>query len=335
MNAQLIKTSVLALTACLSALSSGAQNEARPWVAELNINAGFSNQSTTVYTMGELYPVVINSQSPDVKYSAAGTFGFTGQVGYFFGRQRKFGIGAGLSYFSDKGNLRADKFHVEYQATDFKNDVFRQLITGNGSVKEEVNFSTLGIPVVAKFRHGFAKKWIFNADAGIVYNVYNRHTGSSEASFDYEAVYKFVQTGSGIGAVYDPAPIPGEVNWLITKAHYEAKNPDGNAESYFTAREAEGYTVGLNKKSTYSGTRSYKSASVGFIIQPSIGVMLTDKLALNLGLYCMAQTFKNDLSGENILVDNKRNLSSLSAMVQKNTMAFYGCNVGIRLHFGK
>src|SRR5690606_18351099 len=140
-----------------------------------------------------------------------------GQLGYFFGSNRNFGLGVGLMYFSRSGNIRMNTFHMEYKATDFKNDVFRQVITATVPIEEQLEFTSISVPLVLKFQERFAKKWAFTADVGVVYNVQNKYTYSSGGSFDYEAVYKFVQSGNSLTSVYDQSPKPGKTNWLITK----------------------------------------------------------------------------------------------------------------------
>lgn len=334
-----MKNIFLLLATFFLSLSSRAQNKNRytnmsPWLVEVNLNAGVMEQQLSTSDLGNYYPRAVNKQMSMLAFADGKSTSFNGKIGYYFDKERRFGIAAGLMYCSGSGNLNMNSLHVEYMAVDFKNEVFRQVITTTQPIKEVIKFTALSVPLVAMYRYQFAKKWTFTVDAGIVYNLHNKYSYNSNAGFDYEAIYKFQQSGSGVTAVYDESPVPGEQNWLITKAHYKANNPDGNIDAYFEEQAAKGYTVGLDKSSSASGDFSYKTGSLGFILQPAVCFSLTEKLALNFGLYYRYQNFENDQNSAYQLVDNKGNLNTMMGMVQTNrTLAYGGC-LGLRFYFG-
>jgi len=335
-----MKKDMLILAASLFVLSPIAKAQdnngvSSAWFIEANANTGVVDQSFKMYDMADFYSMPVNMKTSGLTFNNGSTSGFNGQVGYFFGKERHFGVGLGLMYFSRSGNIQSSVFHVEYKATDFKNDVFRQVITAKEPIVETLEFTSMSIPLVAKFQHRFAKRWGVTVDAGIIYNVQNNYTYTSNASFDYEAIYKFEQSGSSVTAVYDESSMPGDENWLITKAHYESKNPDGNVEAYFNSMAADGYTVALDKKSTQTGEFSYKTGALGFIVQPAVSFMVSNQLALNLGLYYMSQTFKNDKASDYQLVNNEGELSTMLGAVETNKTVSYGGTLGLRFYFGK
>lgn len=336
-----MKKTFLTLAASLLVLSSMATDKKDysskfpAWFIEVNMNTGALDQRYTMYDFAQHYPTPVNNEVGNVTFSNGKTFGVNGQVGYFFGQQRHFGIGAGLMYFSRSGHTRLSSFHTEYKATDYKNDVFRQLITAKQPIIEKLDFTSISVPLVIKFQHKIGKRWAITADAGVVYNIQNKYTYNTTATFDYEAIYKFVQSGNSVTAVYDASPVPGKENWLITKAAFNDKNPDGDVNAYFEAQAATGYSVGLNKSTSQTGSFSYKTGALGFIVQPAVSFMATDKLALDLGVYYMSQTFSNDEDKNYQLADNKGTLNTILEAVKTNTTTSYGCTFGLRLYFGK
>ena len=167
------------------------------WCIDGNITGGFLMQNITTGNMAANYANALNANIADVDYKEGVSMGIDLQVGYFFGPKRNFGIGAGLMYMNQQGDLTIDHFHVEYRSIDYYGNTFRQVLTSNGKIKESINTSSLNIPVVFKYKTAFTHKIGFTADAGLLFNVLEQNNYTAHASFDYEAIYKYTG-GEGV-----------------------------------------------------------------------------------------------------------------------------------------
>jgi hypothetical protein len=207
------------------------------WVVDINLVGGVLTQDlTTTQTIGN-YPNSIASVSNTgkLKFDNGTSFGFDAQVGYFFGRGRNIGIGTGFMYLHQEGNIKLDQFHVEYQSTDVHGNTFRQLVTATGESTEKLSVTNLNIPLVLKYKNRFSKHWGFTADAGALFNVQLRNEYSTNASFNYEAIYRLTGSPDNPTAVYDNSPIPATTgDILYTKAEHDRINPGENLADYFS-----------------------------------------------------------------------------------------------------
>ena len=100
-------------------------------------------------------------------------------------------------------------------------DIFRQLISSNGPITENVKSTSLSIPILAKFKHQFSKEWGLFAEAGPMFSIMSTNKTTTNATFDYEAIYQFSAEGQG---VYDPNSTPDKHDWLVTKAAFNFNN---------------------------------------------------------------------------------------------------------------
>ena len=306
------------------------------WVIDANLMGGLSTQTfTTASTMGN-YPNALNMNTGQLKYTNGTSYGGDAQLGFFFGKMRHFGIGAGFMYMGQHGDANLNNYHVEYQATDGNGNIYRQVVNGN-NIQETVNSTNLNIPLVLKYKTRFSKHWGFSTDAGALINVQMKNAYSTNASFNYEAIYKLEQTGDGgTVSVYDNSPVASANDWFVTKAEFLQNNPNGNYQNYVNTERAAGINVGEGiTPDNRKGNTSYTAGSIGLLVQPSINYYLSDYVALNLGVYYMVQPFKNNAQSNYTLTDGLGTYSSVLNSVTASTNQAYGIDIGARFFFRK
>ncbi len=339
-----MKNFILPLIAAGGVLSAAAQttktdylrdSSLSRWVIDVNLLGGMSSQMYTSANSTINYLNAVNANTGELKFKNGWAYGADAQLGFFFGKKRHFGIGAGFMYMGQQGDAVLDKYHVEYQSKDAMGSTFRQVITGN-NLKENVKITNLNIPVMLKYKNRFSKRWGFATDLGALVNVQMKNSYTTNANFDYEAIYRLVPGEGGTTvAVYDGAPTPSVNDWLITKAEYLKYNPNGNMNQYFNDKRALGFRVGLNEPVAASkGTVSYKNPSVGVMVKPSFNYFLSDNVALDFGLFYMYQPFKNDAQTNYRLVGGESNYSSSLNNVTDVSNHVYGLNIGARFFLG-
>lgn len=308
------------------------------WVVDINIMGGLLNQNlSSAYTGANYTNTVPGLYNPGkLKFTTGTTFGFDAQLGYFFGHTCNWGIGTGFMYLSQHGTAKLTDFHTEYQATDAAGQVYRQVISG-AKVEEALNITNLNIPLVAKYKGRFSRKWGFTADAGLLFNLQLTNSYKTDASFNYEAIIQQSQTPTGTPWVYDNATTPAANDFLITQSHYLSEHPGGNVKAYFEQQRNAGYNVGLGVKPTNTtGSVSYTSGSIGLLLQPSFSYYVSDNVALNFGLFYIYQTFKHDATpGYRLATESMGSYTSVLNNVTKSENHAYGLNVGMRFLFGK
>lgn len=305
------------------------------WVIDVNLMGGLLNQNLDVPNTTGNYLNAINSNISKPEFINGMTYGADVQLGVFFGPKRHFGIGTGLLYFYQMGDLDLAKFKVEYQATDYRNDVYRQVISTSKGAKEAITISNFNIPLLLKYKTKFSKRWGFTVDAGVLFNVQNTHSYNSDASFDYEAIYKYEPTETGVRAVYDNSPIPSSTSILFTKAHAGMSHSDAQLVEYFNGLRAMGYNVGLNvKPTTNSGDVSFTTGSIGYLVRPAMSLYLNDNVALNFGVFYAYQKFSQEANSSYMFTNSPGDYTSALKSVKSSDNHSYGLNAGIRFLFG-
>lgn len=306
------------------------------WVIDVNGLAGMMTQDITTANSVSGYTNGMNLNTGKLKFDNGTSFGFDAQLGYFFGRKNHWGIGAGFMYLSQKGDLKLDGYHVEYQATDASGRIYRQLVTGN-DLKESITSTNMNIPILLKYKARFSKHWGFTADGGALINLQMKNMYKTSANFNYEAIYKPVVNGDGgVTYVYDNSPTYSPTSEVITTQYYLAHNPNGSAADFINRYRSAGYNVGLGiPGNNTQGSVSYTTGSIGFMLQPSMSYYISDNFAINLGLYYMYQSFKNaNLPNYRLASTNGDYSSSLNNVTSSNVQS-YGINLGVRVLFGK
>ncbi len=315
------------------------------WVIDVNALGGVLTQDIQTHDLMSHYNNVISgasnySDGGKLKFSNGMSYGFDAQLGFFFGHKRHFGIGAGFMYLHQQGDLATSyPLHIEYQATDARNDVYRQIISSNGTLQESVKITNMNIPVVLKYKKRFSKRWGFTADAGALFNVQikNAYT-SGNTTFDYEAIYNYTYDANGkvSHTNYDNSPVPAANDVLLTKGGFNTGTKYATVGDWFNALRSNGYNVGLGvTPNNPSGNVSYKKGSVGLLLQPSLNFYCSDNFALNLGVYYIYQPFMNDANTAYQVTNKAGDYSSVLNNVKSNNFQSYGVNAGIRFLFGK
>ena len=295
---------------------------------DLNFKGGWLSEGLSTIDLSQNYANNVNSNIGSIGFANGHSYGADLQLGYFFGKRRHWGLGAGIMYFYQTGDLSLNQFHIEYKAYDVNNDVYRQLLTANNPIKEKLTINSFSIPLVLKYKKQFSPHWGFTADMGLLFNLSMKNSYNTNASFDYEAIYKFVNGKP----VYDAAVNPDGTDWLITKAKYTAANSTGSLEDYFNATRAQGYNVGLNVKPNSSKGSVTYNGTIGLMFQPSLTYRINDYLFFNLGAYGIMQIYDNSNNNNNYrLTDNVGNYNSLTNAVSTSYNFSYGINIGLRL----
>ena len=306
------------------------------WVADVNLFGGGFKQNMTIANTTHDYLNGVNLNIGKPVFKKGATFGSDAQLGYFLGQKRHWGIGTGLTYMRQWGNINMGNFHVEYQSTDYEGDIFRQLVSAN-NFTERIKVDNFNIPLVLKYRNRFSKHWGVAADAGILFNVGVKNQYITSALFNYEAIYAFTHNSEGsLISVYDNLPTPLSTDWLITQSHFIKNNQDGSVQDYFNSLRTQGYNVGLGiKPKSTTGSVSYASGSVGFLFQPLFNYFLSDKVALNFGGYYLYQPFNNSVSEGYMLTNKIGDYNSVVKTISHTDNYSYGLNVGVRFFLGK
>ncbi len=305
-------------------------------VLDVNLLGGVYNQQMDMAVTTPNYLNGININPGTVGFKKGGALGGDIQLGVFFGKSKNFGLGTGLLYIREWGAVTLDNFHAEYQSVDNNGFIFRQVVSSN-NFNEKIQIDNFNIPLVLKFKNRFSKHWGITADAGVLFNLQMKNNYTTNAAFDYEAIYRFVTNDDGtVTPVYDNNIIPDNADFLITKNHYSKNNPSGNVEDYFNEKRAAGYNVGLGvQPDKKKGATTYTASSVGFIFQPSVNYFLSDRVALNVGGYFLYQPFKNDAAGNYTVTGKPGEYNSIMNAANDIQTQSYGGNLGLRFFLGK
>ena len=311
---------------------------AQKYVVDLDFPVGVLLQTPTS-SIPANYNNVAYSDISKLKMSTGMTYGADLEFGYFFGLMNKFGIGAGIQYLQQTSDAQLGNFRVDYEATDSKGNLYRQILSSENGIKEKLTTTSINIPVVLKYKTRFTTKIGLSIDAGILYNIEQQNKWKTDATFDYEAAYAFSPgTGPGKGSptLYDNNVTPLTTDWLVTKEMYARTISEGTVPGVFDSLRKRGYNVALGTKpTTNNGTISYTTGSIGFIIRPAINVRLTQRLHLKLGAFYTYQSFNNKTISNYKLTDNMgSSYSSLLNTVSTSVNSTMGINIGLRYFIG-
>jgi hypothetical protein len=328
---QNMKKIFLGLIVTGSVFAATAQTTDKRFYIGVNGRAGKISHKEVMRSPGRVYTNAItqpyNRSLPEIELNNA--FGFDGQIGYFFSPDAKWGIGTGAIVMQYDGTITADNMLVEYQSWDFNGDTYRQVVSNSKPIVEEFTMRSISIPLVMKYRTSLSKKLGVVFDAGILYNVSAKSEYTGNTAFNYEAIYQFNITSDGkVSTVYDAGAQPDENDWMITRAQYQKDKGDGREAEYFEGLKKQGYNVGLDVAATGSGTKEYKTGTIGGILQGAFTLQLTDAMQANLGFYYMHQNFRNDRATTNKRITDKPGEYNT---IQNNIVRFRNSNYGISL----
>jgi hypothetical protein len=307
--------------------------------ADLQVNGGLLSQKITTIPFSENYPQALNALQSDIRFSSGQSMGYDFRLGYYFNKKRSLGVGAGITFYKQTGNLNLDTFHIEFRSTDAKYATFRQMISTTRGIREEITARSFNIPVVLKYKKDFNSKLALTVDAGIVYNLNVRNSYNTDARFNYEAIYLF-EGG-------DSTPIPSSQAYLVTRDNFIKKYPNDDIVKYFDFHQGMGKSVGLNLAANErSGNVRYKSGSLGYTGEIAVNYMFVRNICLRAGVYYTAQSFTNT-SNNNALpltdavvrdANNKvvgTTYNSMLNEMQTARNANYGIVLGARVYFNR
>jgi len=299
---------------------------------DLNLNRGGQMQNSEFANFSNAFSKAVDSKISTPRYGNAGTYGFDIESGVFLGHARHWGMGFGWLLFIQNSTLSINNYHIEYQSTDFQNNIFRQLITSDHPIKENIKTINNNIPIVMKYKHQLGKRLGVSGDVGMVINMSMHNDYNTNAMFDYEAIYK--QTGNG-KYIYDGSLIPSTVSdWLITKSQYNKTDPKNGAAYDFLQLSEQGFNVGLGSKPKYmSGKFAFKKGRIGLLIRPTLTYRIAKSIYVDFGFYYLAQ-LTGDNSSEYQLAANKiGSYNTLLKSEKEIIQSSYGINFGVRHYF--
>lgn len=311
--------------------------------ADLQVNRGMLTQNIKTIPFSTNYQDALNEKQSDIKFKSGQSMGYDFRLGYYFNRKRSLGIGLGITYYKQEGNLNMDTFHVEFRASDATYPTYRQVISTTRGIKETVTSQSINIPLLLRYKYDFNEKLALTVDAGIMYNAYVKNTYNTNANFDYEAIYKF----EGTVPVYDNSPTPDDKSLLITKAEFQKDFPKEDVRAFFAFHDSIGKSVGLNLEADQkSGTVKYKSGSLGYTGEVAVNYMVVRNICVRLGAYYTAQSFTNTSNNNALRLTDKVvengagritgvNYNSIMNQVQNVKSNNFGLMLGVRVYFNK
>jgi outer membrane protein OmpA-like peptidoglycan-associated protein len=310
-------------------------NNLSGWFLEGNFTLGSVSQNINQNIFTSNYANVLNAtMDSQMKFNSGASYGFELQVGHFFAPKRNFGIALGLNWYNQTGNISLkNNFHVEFQSTDQQGNPFRQLITSKnsgGTFGESLSMTNVNLPVLAKYTTGYVHDIEFNLDAGLLINLNYQNTYSTNAAFDYEAIYRLDNNGNYI---YDNAAVPNPTDLLITRTAYKNLNAT-ELQNKFTAWSEHGAIVALNRApDNSSGNMNFTTASLGFTIRPSVAIHLSESFEVFLGAYYNYQGFSNTVSSNYYVTSKPGEYNTLLKSISSMNTQSVGVNIGVRYLF--
>ncbi|MCW3092366.1 MAG: hypothetical protein JWP81_3435 [Ferruginibacter sp.] len=271
-----------------------------------------------------------NEINPSTQFSGGTSVNGDVMLEQYFGARATFGIGIGISYASISGTVKKNSFHVEYQANDKANHIFRQHITATTPIEEKIAISSLAVPIVLAVKTDISEKITLKLLAGLSFNLsYTSKMNSNNGSFDYEAVYQYTSNNT---TVFDDRQTPNEASWLITKNFVTNHVGSAGVPAYFSGLQANHYPVALDVEASSQSVGSNGGATfgsgIGFIIMPSISYNFNKQSSFSLGGYYSATSLPQT-GNDYRLMDENYHYSTLMQGVSKMSNS----NFGIRLSY--
>jgi outer membrane protein OmpA-like peptidoglycan-associated protein len=315
------------------------------WCIDINGKTGVSGTQLSGFNLSG-YPAYIKNNSVfNLSENNAGSaVGGDVSIGYFWGKKKQFGIGAGISFVQQNAIFGIDSFHVEYKSIDVWKDTFRQIINANnmaaqgadishpGRFSETVTSQSYSVPICLKYKHQFTGKFGVSADLGGVINFRMYNTYSTSAVLDYEALYAY-NTGNGKYYYDNTTNAPQLANnytWLITQ-----NNVRYDTIGYFGNKKNQGYNVAYQQQPfSKTGVVQYAIPGFGFLIQANACYQINYRIMLLLGGFFTQQYFSSGNTGNWKLTDRVGEYNSVLNSASNTNVTNYGLNFGLRYFFG-
>lgn len=310
----------------------GLDAEMPNWFIGANLRLGTQFTKADQNNWSGMYLNSVNANMSSIDVSGGINYGFDLNLGYFFGPKKNFGLGTGIQFVNQAYSLGMDKFAIEYQSTDNFGSTFRQGLRANKGLEEKIVAKSWGLPILLLYKKQINERWGANLDLGVVLNLSSKASYTAESTIDYEAIYAFDGNGN---PVYDPNSVPNPNDWLITKAHYENVNNDGNVNGYFEGMYQQGYNVGLgvspDKKE--GDVKEYGNRTSWFI-QPGVSYRIKPNLALHAQLAYRNILVEHGNSSNYKITDKRGSYQTMSDGINTSRQGLLSFSVGIRYYFG-
>jgi hypothetical protein len=292
---------------------------------DVGLMSGVFAQEFSQIDLTNAYGYYLNDNISKISCNNRKVSGFNISIAYFLTDKHQWAITTGLMTTIKKYDLTVDNFRIEYKSFDYNNDVFRQVLTAKGAVSDQIKSTNISLPLGVRFVDNLKGKLGYSCDFGFLLTLSNTNKYTSGTIFDYEAIYKFDNTGT---PVFDETLTPSKNDWLITQDKLTASQID--------VFRQQGYNVGLAVASGNSGNVTYKSKSLGWYFQPTFTYRATDNMDVLCGAFFIKQAFtNNDVSADYRTTDKVNDYSSLLNAVSKTKNFSYGINIGVRYFFTK
>lgn len=315
-------------------LATKSLDQAMPrWFVGANARLGTQFMQFNQLNYEAQYLNRLNADVSKLEVNNGLNYGLDLNLGYFFGKKRNFGLATGVQWLAQQYTYSLDRFALEFQANDFGGNVFRQGLRMNSPLEEQMRVQSIGLPILLLYKKQFNKRWGMNIDAGVVLNLISKASYQTNARFDYEAIYKFDANNN---PVFDDSPTPDPNNWLITKAHYQKVNADGNVNTYFENLHQQGYNVGLDIAANNQSTelKNY-TINTSFFIQPGISYAIKPNLTLHGQVAYRRLAVSQDLNQNFQLTNERGSYQSVNNSLSNNTHNLLSFALGLRYYFGK
>lgn len=310
------------------------------WLISAGISTGVMSSTFTNATDGYDFAGSTLGErtiNPVSIFSGGKAFGGDIMLEHYFGLKSNIGIEAGLAFNSISGNVTKDAFHVVYKGgSDIANtprlggNSYTQIITAVSPIVEKIAITNFAIPIMAVYKGKLTGKLGFKVEGGIALNLYYKSTMSSSstnAKFDYEAVYKYSTPYSSTvaGDFFDPGSGAGfdKSSWLITQSF--AGSHTNNVQSYFQDLNARNYPVGLGIEAQSKNTSASFNPGISFTIRPSICFNFNKGASLNIGVFYTNTSFTQ--TGNYRLIDENKSYNSLMQGVSKTSNSNFGIHI--------
>lgn len=324
------------------------------WAIDLNYRLGWLSQEITLADQKAAYSprnlTTSNYSEPVFRNGTSGSYEL--HLGYFFNKRRTLGLSIGGAYTRYNGDQTIDNFKMDYQATDSKARVYRQIIRSNGPIREDVKITNVNVPLLLQFKHQFGRpekpsNFGINAAVGPVVGLYNKTAGNASGSLSYEAIYRLNADKTAVVSGFDDQ-LPGGNNntsWLITEAGYQSGGePINSLDGIFN--QNQGFNVGLNKgfaPSQQASDGKYTEIGYGGMAQLGFSYLLSYHVTFQLNGYAMYQRWTNTGNEgyrftEKVVAEAGKSYASyqpVTGAIQQSDYLTYGVSAGFRIFFGE
>jgi hypothetical protein len=296
---------------------------------DVNILGGKLTKQQTTIDPTLNYVNSLNAKISGVKFSNGISGGIDAELSYYFDVSGRYGLGLGVMYLHQSGDLTMNNFHIEYQSVDKFNNTFRQTVTATGPVKERLGTTGISIPVLFKYKLKLSEGIFFNADAGLLINLIESSHYATNASFDYGAIYKYSGTQGNLVPVYDYSATPAPGDLLLTRSQYLSGHSADGVQQYFNGYQSQGYNVAADARpGTNHGRVSAKSGSVGILLRPSVSIAVSNAIFIHAGVYYQYQNFRHDAPSDYRLTNKVGEYNALVNSINHSVDNSFGISIG-------